>query len=252
MILALNTATPQFGIALMAANGTVHAGILLPRQKGHFGTLMPAFDFILRESVLTTADISMVAVASGPGSFTGLRVGLSLAKGVCHALGLPLVGISTMAAMASGVSPANLPLAPVLYARKNEVFTALFTRDKGGELLRKRKDICLKFTDLHEVFRSPTLFVGDDFEGQRPLIKEVLGDRAVFAPPQNWKLDPVQIGLLALKRLNDGDLDDPATLTPVYMRPPDLRPNPFPLLTKSMAAPSGPHGNPVDNSLQKR
>ncbi len=252
MILAINTATPQFGIALVATNGTVHAKIMLPRQKGHFGTLMPSLDFLLNESMHEGSDITALAVTSGPGSFTGLRVGLSLVKGVCHALHLPVVGISTTAAMANGVPPTDLPVAPVLYARKNEAFTALFTRDNGGELVREREDICLKFTDLPEVFGSSTLFVGDDFEGQQPLINEVLGDRAVFAPPQHWHLDPVQIGRLALKRLNDGNPDDPATLTPEYMRPPDIRPNPFPLLTQSMATPSDPRTYPVDNPLQKR
>lgn len=230
MILAINTSTPQFGIALIEKIGTVRARILLPRSKGHFGTLVPTLDFLLSESHTSMRDIEAVAVTSGPGSFTGLRVGLSLAKGLCHAHDLSLLGISTMAAMASAAPPTHLPVAPILRSRKNEVFTALFVYNGDGVLVRTGEDTCLKMEDLYDAFQGPTLFVGNDLRAQYPIIKEYLGEKATLAPPHHWQLDPVQIGVLAMRRLKAGDVDDPSTLTPAYMRPPDIRPNPFPLL----------------------
>lgn len=230
MILAINTSTPQFGIALIEENGTVRTRILLPRLKGHFGTLIPTLDFVLTQSGATMGDMKAVAVTSGPGSFTGLRVGLSLAKGLCRAHDLPLLGISTMAAMANGAPPSDLPVAPILPSRRNEVFTALFEWKDDAALVRVGEDTSLKIEDLPDVFRGPTLFVGNDLRGQHPIIKKYLGEKAILAPPHYWQLDPVQIGVLAMRRLKAGDVDDPSTLTPIYMRPPDIRPNPFPLL----------------------
>ncbi|MFO7985229.1 MAG: tRNA (adenosine(37)-N6)-threonylcarbamoyltransferase complex dimerization subunit type 1 TsaB [Desulfatiglandaceae bacterium] len=231
MLLALNTSTQQFGIALLRENGTPVANVLLPKGKGHFGNLMPTVDFLLSASDLSIQDITCIAIASGPGSFTGLRVGLSLAKGLSHALHLPLIGISTLEAMASEAPLTDLPVAPMLYSRKNEVFTALFTWNKDRLLVREGEDICLRWKDLPEVFKGgTTLFIGNDFEAQGHDIQESLGARALLAPPHHWHLNPVSIGVAALKRLEAGDFDDPFTLRPMYMRPPDIRPNPFPLL----------------------
>lgn len=230
MILALNTSTQQFGMALLEEKGTPEAYVLLPQGKGHFGQLMPTLEFMLKASEFSIQDITCIAIASGPGSFTGLRVGLSLAKGLSHTLHLPLIGISTLEALASEAPLTSLPVAPVLYARKNEVFTALFTWGMDRLLVREEEDICLRWKDLPHVFKGTTFFVGNDFETQAPLIREELGPKAVLAPPHHWRLDPLSIGVRALKRRQARNHDDPFTLRPTYMRPPDIRPNPFPLL----------------------
>ena len=84
MILAVNTSTLQFALALMETDGSVLAEYLAAKGKGHFGTLMPALDFLLNTSESDILDLEGLIVAVGPGSFTGLRVGLSAAKGLCQ------------------------------------------------------------------------------------------------------------------------------------------------------------------------
>ena len=103
MILAINTSTLQFSLALLKKDGAIVAEQVMFRKKGNFGSLMPAFDRLLSLSDARTGDLSGIAVAIGPGSFTGLRIGISLAKGLCHALLIPLAGVSSLEALATPI-----------------------------------------------------------------------------------------------------------------------------------------------------
>ncbi len=227
MILALNTSTQQCSIALLRGDGTVASELLMSGGKGHFGDLMPALDMLLHTSRFKPKDIKCVGVATGPGSFTGLRVGLSLAKGFCQALEVPIIGISSLKAMAFQMPYTTHPIAPILASRKGEVFTALFQWDQENLLKRKEKDNCFKLNAFPSIFTKTTVFVGNDYRNQVETLRELLGAHATMAPPHCWRLNASSIGALALDRFNAGNLDDPNTLTPVYFRPPDIRPNPL-------------------------
>jgi tRNA threonylcarbamoyladenosine biosynthesis protein TsaB len=233
MILAINTSTQQFSLALLAEDGTLLTEHLMPGGKGHFGSLMPALDFMLNASKSNIRDIKCISVATGPGSFTGLRVGISLAKGLCHGLRVPAVGISSLEAIASQIPYADLPVVPVLTSRKGEAFTAQFIWNDNGELIRSGDDTSLKFEDFPSLFQKPALFVGNDYGNQGHLLKKLLGPSAHLAPSSLWNLKASSVGSLALKKFLVDDPDDPYLLNPVYLRPPDIRPNPFGLLPKS-------------------
>ncbi|MBT3257524.1 MAG: tRNA (adenosine(37)-N6)-threonylcarbamoyltransferase complex dimerization subunit type 1 TsaB [Deltaproteobacteria bacterium] len=226
MILALNTSTRQCSTALLRMDRTVVAENLMCEGKGHFGGLMPAVDLLLTGSGVKPKDIKCVAVATGPGSFTGLRVGLSLAKGFCQALHIPVIGISSLRALAFQLPFAPHPIAPLLSSRKGEVFTALFFWNRENELQRKEKDNCFKLDHLPSLFTETTIFIGNDFSNQGNLLKEWVGSHAKIAPPQCWQLNASSVGALALARLDAGDIDDPVTLIPRYYRPPDIRSKP--------------------------
>ena len=226
MILALNTSTRQCSIALLGMDRTVIAENLMSEGKGHFDGLMPAVDMLLTGSGFKQKDIKCVAVATGPGSFTGLRVGLSLAKGFCQALDIPVIGISSLRALAFQLPFTPHPIAPLLSSRKGEVFTALFYWNRENELQRKEKDNCFKLDALLSLFTETTVFIGNDFLNQGNLLKELLGNHARIAPPQGWQLNASSVGALALARFDAGDLDDPSTLIPRYYRPPDIRSKP--------------------------
>lgn len=200
---------------------------LMPGGKGHFGSLMPALDFMLNSSKSEIRDVKCISVAKGPGSFTGLRVGIALAKGLCHALQVPVVGISSLEAMANQIPYTDLPVVPVLHSRKGEAFTAQFTWNDNGELIRSGDDTSLKFEDLPSLFQKPALFIGNDYANQGPHINKLLGPLALLAPACFWNLRASSMGSLALKKFLLGDLDDPYLLNPVYLRPPDIQPNPF-------------------------
>jgi len=226
MILALNTSTRQCSIALLRMDRTVVAEQLMSEGKGHFGGLMPAVDMLLTGSGVKPKDIKCVAVATGPGSFTGLRVGLSLAKGFCQALRIPVIGISSLRALAFQLPFTPRPIVPLLSSRKGEVFTALFFWNRENKLQRKEKDNCFKLDVLPSLFTETTFFIGNDFLNQGNLLKEWVGSHAKIAPPQCWHLKASSVGALALARFDAGDIGDPVTLIPRYYRPPDIRSKP--------------------------
>ncbi len=226
MILAINTSTLQFSLALLAESGGLIAEHLMSEGKGHFQNLMPALHFLLNSSEREIHEVTCIAVATGPGSFTGLRIGLSLSKGLCHALRVPVVGISTLEAMALQAPCADLPVVPLLYSRKGEVFAARFVWEDNWVLKRTGDDTWVRFDEVPLLLQEPSLFVGNDYPTQATQLKDLLGERALLAPVHCWCLKASSIGSLALERFIHDDLDDPAALNPIYLRPPDIRPNP--------------------------
>ena len=233
MILAINTSTFQFGIALMKEDETVLAEFSVSKGKGHFGGLMPALHFLLTTTKSDIHDLEALVVATGPGSFTGLRVGLSTAKGLCHALEVPIIGISSLKAMACQMPYSPRPITPILDSRKGEFFAAQFTWSKDRDLIRNLEDTCLRLEEFSSVFKEPTLFIGNDFSRQRPQLEETLGAQALLAPAYCWNLKASAVGYLGLKRFHAHDFDDAQNLNPLYLRPPQIRPNPFPLRSES-------------------
>jgi len=227
MILAINTSALQFSLALLSESGALLAEHLATEKKGHFRNLMPALQFLLDSSAREIREVTCISVATGPGSFTGLRIGISLSKGLCQALGVPIVGVSTLEAMAIQVPYSDLPLVPILHSRKDEAFVARFVWDSERHLKRTCEDTWVKFDELPPLFRTPALFVGNDYPNQGTRLKDLLGRQAVLAPAHCWCLRASAVGTLALNRLLHGDLDDPSDLIPVYLRSPDIRPNPF-------------------------
>jgi tRNA threonylcarbamoyladenosine biosynthesis protein TsaB len=226
MILAINTSTVQFSLALLSESGGLVAEHLMSEGKGHFGSLMPTLHFLLNSSEREIREVKCISVATGPGSFTGLRIGLSLSKGLCQALRVPIVGISTLEAMAVQAPCAGLPVVPILHSRKGEVFTARFIWENERGLKRAGEDTWVRFDDAPLLFQEPSLFVGNDYPTQGTRLKDLLGERALLAPLHCWSLRASAVGSLALERFLQGDLDDPCALNPVYLRPPDIRPNP--------------------------
>ena len=229
MILAINTSTPQFGLSLLEEEGTILAEYFMSKEKG-FGSLMPALHFLLTNLKVDIHDQKAIVVATGPGSFTGLRVGLSAAKGLCHALNIPIIGIPGLEALASQIPYSELPITPVLYSRKRELYAAQFIRKDDHNLTRSMDDMALRVDDLPSVFKKPSCFIGNDFTNQGQILTEGLGPLVHLAPPNYWNLRASAVGALGLKRFHDDDFDDLQSLDPIYLRPPDIRPNPFPLM----------------------
>jgi tRNA threonylcarbamoyladenosine biosynthesis protein TsaB len=168
-------------------------------------------------------------VSSGPGSFTGLRVGLSAAKGLAQGLDIPVIGISSLEALAAQIPHPGLPVCPVIDSRRDEIFTALFSWGDDERMERIREDACLRYKDLSEYIDEPTLFVGNAFGRQAPVIEEALGERAILAPPDDWHPGAASVGRLGIQRYRNQDFDDLFELVPLYFRPPDIRPNPYPI-----------------------
>lgn len=209
-VLALETSTLAGGVALVDAERLV-AEYLLDVSITHSERLMGVIDRALADARWTPRDLEGLAVSIGPGSFTGLRVGVSAAKGLALALGLPIAAVPTLDAMAAAVPWAALPVCPVLTARRDEVYTSLYRHD--GEGLRREWDyVALPPADVAARLHEPTLVIGDG---------AVLVDspHARRLPPPHRLPSPACVAVLGHARLRLGEVVGPAELTPLYLRP---------------------------------
>jgi tRNA threonylcarbamoyladenosine biosynthesis protein TsaB len=227
VILAINTSTPQFSLALVEEGGALLAEWTLSPRTKDFRHFMTALDHLLQVSGVALEEIRGLAAAKGPGSFTGLRVGLSAAKGFCEGLGVPMVALSSLEVLASQCPGVSIPICPVIDSRKEEVFAALYTWSDEQELVRLEPETCLKIRDLPGFIKKRAFVVGTDFNRQRGPIASAAGDRAVFAPPSFWSLRAATLGMLAARRERVQGFDDVQGVVPSYLRPPDIRPNPY-------------------------
>ena len=189
---------------------------------------MPGIHFLFTSSKTKPEDIRALIVAKGPGSFTGLRVGLSAAKGMAQGLQIPIIGVSSLRAMAFQVPHMTHPICPIIDSRKGEVFIALFNLSDDHKIIRIKEDTCLKMGDLPSIIEGRTIFLGNDFKNQGRVITKMLGHKAVLAPVHLWNLKASAVGVVGLKRFLDDDFDDLRDLVPSYLRAPDIRPSPFP------------------------
>lgn len=161
-ILALETSAKSVSAAV-AENGVILAAAYQNNGLTHSRTLMPLVDSMLCNASLTLDDIDLIAVAHGPGSFTGLRIGVSAAKGLAWAKGLPCCGVSTLEAMARGVSDFDGLIVCAMDARRQQIYHALF-RSENGQLTRLCDDCAIGLEELVDHLRrlpQPKLVVGD-------------------------------------------------------------------------------------------
>ncbi len=219
MILGLDTSTEILGLALLR-EGRVVSSLSLAIGRSHSEKLPGTLDRFLSEAGVLVSELSGLAVSIGPGSFTGLRVGLSLAKGMAYTLGLPLVGVPTLKALAWRCRPSRHPIGAMLDARKGEVFYAQY-EERGGELERKSPDRALSPEALANEIREPTLFVGSGVRVYGDFLKNRLGSLAIYASPNPESTDPADLAYLGWQRLRQGERDDLEGLEPVYIRASD-------------------------------
>jgi tRNA threonylcarbamoyladenosine biosynthesis protein TsaB len=228
VILAINTSTPQFSLALVDDGGALLAEWTLSPRTKDFRHFMTALDHLFQVSGVALEEIRGLAVAKGPGSFTGLRVGLSAAKGFCEGLGVPIVALSSLEVLASQCPGVSIPICPVIDSRKEEVFAALYTWSDEQELVRLEPETCLKIRELPGFIKQKAFVLGTDFNRQMGPIASAAGDRAIFAPPSFWSLRAATLGMLAARKARAQGFDKVQDVVPSYLRPPDIRRNPFP------------------------
>jgi tRNA threonylcarbamoyladenosine biosynthesis protein TsaB len=228
IILALNTSTKQYGLALLE-NETVLGEYLLLSGPSHYTDLMPCLSDLLKKTTVKPGRLDGVGVAIGPGSFTGTRVGLAVAKGLSYGLGIPIAGVSTLWALASQIPYAREDICPLVSSRKGEIFAALFRRDRDNHLMRVTEDAGLKAADLSTLIKKKTIVIGNDFTAQSPLVKQYARKNILVAPAHLWNLRAASIGALALQKLVQGPLDSVSELIPLYLRDADIREPKHPL-----------------------
>lgn len=218
--LALDTSTSMAGLCI-SRGGVPLAEYAWAAHQDHTATLMPAVDTLFALHRLTPADISGIAVALGPGSFNGLRVGLATAKGLALALGVPLVGVSTLELTAWGHRAAGLPVCAIHDAGRKELAAAVY-RSSDGVWRQLLEEQVITVEALARKLRGRTLLCGEMPAWARPLLQDALGSRAVFVEGVAATRRPALLAELAWPRLSRGEGDDLAGLQPLYLRRPNI------------------------------
>lgn len=213
LLLALDTATFVASVAVARDGAILAAGDA--HADTHSEQLLPLVDELLRRAGVTTADLDGIACGAGPGSFTGLRIGLATAKGLGFALERPLLLVSSLAALAAGGVTGDALILAVLDAKKREVYAGLFEADLtllGAEVVLPPARLCDHVRAL--AAGREVVVVGDGaaaYPEAAAACGRVLGD-ARRTP------DARAIALLAARRLAAGSIDDLAMAAPSYIR----------------------------------
>ncbi len=176
-ILGIDSSTPGCSVALLN-NGTIVSEQIADPQPSYSKFLLQMVDQVLKQGEVRLDDVDGFAVTLGPGSFTGLRIGVSLLKGFILATEKPFVGINSLEALASTVDSRGLPVCTALDARKQELYAAVF-ENKNNELVPVVPESVLAPEALCPAIEAPTLFIGNGVERYRDLFRKVLGDRFV-------------------------------------------------------------------------
>jgi tRNA threonylcarbamoyladenosine biosynthesis protein TsaB len=168
-------------------------------------------------------ELDGVAVSMGPGSFTGLRVGLGIAKGICFRRELALIGVPTLDALAEARSAHEGFIVPVMDARRGEIYFSIYRSD-GSAVSRLAGYLALPpdatiETILGECGASPALLVGDAIAPYGDVLASGLGPGFQFAPEEAWRVRARVVGQIGLALLGEGKVLDPVTAEPMYIRP---------------------------------
>jgi len=215
-VIAIETTTMVGSIAIVDA-ARVISEITLNVRATHSEKLMPAIDRLFSDAGLAVDDMDAIAVSIGPGSFTGLRIGISTAKGLSYASGKPLIGIPTLDALALNMGFSSCLVCPIQDARKGEVYTALY-RPGDNSPEKITDDIAVNPDALAGMINEKTVFLGDGVNRYRELLMKQLGELYNEAPLPLQLPRASNVALLALNRLGKGDTDDPFTMIPRYIR----------------------------------
>ena len=212
IILNIETATTNCSVALSKEGKTIFLKEDYDKNYSHAERLHVYIDEVLKEAGIALNDLSAVAISKGPGSYTGLRIGVSAAKGLCFALDKPLISVSTLEALAHQVSCNEGVIVAMLDARRMEVYSAVF--DCNYKRIPQIKDQILDehaFSDYLE--KGKVYFIGNGVEKTKELINH---PNAVFI--ENKLPSANEMGYLAYKKFKTNDFEDVAYFEPYYLK----------------------------------
>ena len=215
-LLFVDTCGAMAGVALGDGDRIVaESNLSLDRRLS--SRLLAVIGGLLAEAGLTVADLDGIGAACGPGSFTGVRIGMATVKGMALAAGLPVVGVSSLALLAANLPHARHRVISLMDARKKEVYAGFFRCDPLPVALAP--EAVLPPERLLDMVAEPTIFVGDGAVAYRELIASRCGELALFAPP-SCALPRGACGItLSREAFLRGDGRGPEFLEPVYIRP---------------------------------
>ena len=218
-VLAIETATSRQSVAILD-DRSILARSDEDAQGAHARLLIPTIDRLLGSCGLALSALDGLAVSIGPGSFTGLRVGLATAMGIRVATGLPLAAVPTLEAMAWNHRDSPYPLCPVLKARTGEVYWAVYQWTETGRLNRVTEERVGSLQTMAQSLPGTIVMLGEGWNLQRDALRRLLearGSQIVDAPDEAQAASAVSVGLAGLERLVRGKVEE-AGLSPMYVQ----------------------------------
>ena len=218
-LLVMDTSWPVCGVAVME-DEKVLCEYTAQNRNTHSANLMPMAEAALQSAGKTIGEMDAIAAVTGPGSFTGVRIGVATAKGLAHGAGIPCIPVDALEALSISAGGFDGVICPIQDARAGQVYGAAF---RDGERMTadeplKLEDFLEKILPLGERF----LFLGDGVPVHRERILEILGEKAVFTPAHLNYLRPSAAGVLALRSETRTDY---LNLQATYLRPPNAQKN---------------------------
>ncbi len=216
-VLGIDTSTSCGSVGLVE-NGEIICDYLLKIPVTHSERILAAIELVLKEARCPIEQIDAWAIALGPGSFTGLRIGVSTIKGLAFATRKPVTGVSTLDVLASQIPPAPYLICPVLDARKQEVYAAFYRFEKN--LMSRVSDYqAIKPEDLVKKIKEETIFLGDGAKKYREFFLNSLSSLALFPPAPFHLPHGSMVAKLGFEQLQKGESLDLSAFGPIYVRP---------------------------------
>lgn len=206
--------------AAIADEKNIIAEFTVNNKQTHSQTLLPMIEKVVDMSGIELEQLDAIAIAAGPGSFTGLRIGSATAKGIGLALKKPVVSVPTLEGLAYRVSVFDGIICPIMDARRNQVYTGIYKMDKGNLVCLSEQ----KAVDIHEImeelekYDEKVIFLGDGVEVQRETIEKEFKKKYCFAPIHLSKQSAAAVAVLGDIYFNQGKAEDAAEHKPIYLR----------------------------------
>jgi tRNA threonylcarbamoyladenosine biosynthesis protein TsaB len=215
-ILAIDTSNYVLGISLIDQEKVI-GEYITNLKKNHSVRVMPAIEYLMKECEIVPGDLTKIIVAKGPGSYTGVRIGVTIAKSLAWSLQIPLVGVSSLEiAAATAGRYFEGGVSPLFDARRGQIYTGLYQFKEGNlSVIEKDQLILSKDWATEMAKRSErTLFLGNDLSIHRSVLEEILGQKAVFAEITEHNPRPSELAWLGKDRLGE----DVHNFVPNYIR----------------------------------
>lgn len=226
-LLAIESSGMSAGCAYLE-DGRLISEYYVNSRLTHSVTLLPMISEMQKTAGFELKELDAVAVSAGPGSFTGLRIGAATAKGLALALDVPVVGVSSLKAMAFNVPAPGMLLCPLMDARRGQVYAAVYSYEESGQtLVPEMPDAALEIDAYLEKVASllpecggKAMFLGDGVPVHQERIREKLGDRAVFAPTTVNRQRASSVAVLGAYAYQNGEYVSSDDFVPEYLRRP--------------------------------
>ncbi|CAM3893183.1 tRNA (adenosine(37)-N6)-threonylcarbamoyltransferase complex dimerization subunit type 1 TsaB [Cytobacillus oceanisediminis] len=215
-VLSIDTSNYPLGVALLEGDKVI-GEYITNVKKNHSVRVMPAIEMLMKDCDVKPADLDKIVVAKGPGSYTGVRIGVTIAKTLAWTLNIPLAGVSSLEIFAASAGRYfDGVVSPLFDARRGQIYTGLY-RYKEGQLVTLVKDQLLLSKDWADQLSEQNenvLFIGNDLPLHQDIFEETLKDQAVYAAPTEHNPRPAELALLG----RDREGEEVHSFVPNYIR----------------------------------